>query len=454
MKKILTACLLGVLIAPGVRAETLTLEQAMDRALHADPRISERRHLVDAARALLEEASGSDDLKFEVNSFVGLAPDADGGFYEGGATSCTALPCTPRSDLYDVKNGFALWTSLQFKIIKPLYTFGKVEHYTAAAQGNVDVKRGDVRVQAANTRLDVARAYYGYLAARDTRFLLEDVKGRVDKAVSLVEGWLADDSGRARQSDLYALQTGAAMINKSLSQARGVEAITLEGLRVLADVPADEPLAVADRSLAPVELPEGLLPELQSQALAQRPEVAQLEAGLRARRSLIAAHKAEKLPNVYAGVVGTAAYSVDRDHLDNPHIYDPFNNYGITPVVGIQWEWESGVQPARVAQAQAELEALIDKATFASRGIPFEVTEQYHQVHAYHEAVNQLADGSRAGRRWMIATYADFEAGLVDASKIVEAFQYYVLAHSDYLSTVNDYNMHVERLKQVTGVAE
>ena len=51
----------------------------------------------------------------------------------------------------------------------------------------------------------------------------------------------------------------------------------------------------------------------------------------------------------------------------------------------------------------------------------------------------------------MISTYADFEAGLEDASKVMTAFQGYVLAHTDYLSAVNEYNMYVAQLKHVTG---
>ena len=52
----------------------------------------------------------------------------------------------------------------------------------------------------------------------------------------------------------------------------------------------------------------------------------------------------------------------------------------------------------------------------------------------------------------MITTYSDFEAGLDEADSIVEAFKGYVLAASDYLLSVNEYNMHVAKLKQVTGV--
>jgi hypothetical protein len=63
-----------------------------------------------------------------------------------------------------------------------------------------------------------------------------------------------------------------------------------------------------------------------------------------------------------------------------------------------------------------------------------------------------MEDASRSARRWMIASFADFEAGQEKGDKVVTALQSYVLAHTDYLKTVFDYNMHVAQLSHVTGV--
>jgi outer membrane protein TolC len=222
-------------------------------------------------------------------------------------------------------------------------------------------------------------------------------------------------------------------------------------LKVLTGAGLGSDLSVADRALMPVDMPAMDLPALQEMALAKRPEMAQVEAGLRARRALVAANKAGDKPVVYAGAAGLLSFAPNRDRLDNPYIADPFNDAGLTPVIGLKWDWSGGVQSAQVAQAEAELNALIAKSALAREGIPFEVAEQYHQVQAHHEAVAQLSEASRAARRWMIASFADFEAGMEKGNKVVTAFQGYVLAHTEYLQTVFDYNMHVAQLLHVTG---
>lgn len=429
-----------------LQAEVLTLDGAIERALQHDARISEREKLVGVARGMLQEALGSEGLIYDVNAFTGLTTQLDGGFFKQDNA-------TPRSDRYQW-NGLSTWSTVQFSIVKPLYTFGKIEHYADAARANIAIKNQDVRLQRANTVIDVSRAYYGYLTARDTRYLFDDVVKRLDKAIALVRNWLESGTGDVRQSDLYALQAGSSLIGNYLSQAQGVEEIALAGLRMLVGIDENEVIELADDHIRPLPMPGETLEELQKMALEHRAEMIQLQSGLKARRSLLAAKTAEKKPNIYAGVAGMAAYSPGRDRLDNPYIYDPFNDYGATPLIGIQWHWASGAQGGQVAQAKAELDALVEKSSFAQQGIPFQVAEQFHYAQSFTAAVKKLRDASRSARRWMVSSYADFEAGIETAEDALTAFQGYVLTYSDYLSTVNDHNMHVVQLRHVTGGVE
>jgi hypothetical protein len=79
------------------------------------------------------------------------------------------------------------------------------------------------------------------------------------------------------------------------------------------------------------------------------------------------------------------------------------------------------------------------------------VSEAYNQVQANYEAQKQLADGAAAGRRWMIASLADFSAGLEKADKVADALKTYALTQAEYLRTVNDYNMDVAQLSRAIG---
>lgn len=437
----------GVLLAAlPAQAETINLQQAVEMSLAADPRIKEREQVVEAARGMLQEVQGNAGWRMSANAFIGLAPKVEGGFYQGGAFSGT----TPRTD-GDRINGISDWTHLDFALIRPLYTFGKIERYGEAAQGNIDLKRGELKQTRGDTVYDTKRAYFGYLTARDIRVFLEDMQGRLNWAIESVERNLEEETGESRQSDLYALQTAKGMLAKYVHQSRAVEKISLDGLKVLTGAGLTSDLTVADARIEPVVFPQIELAEFQSRALLERPEMQQLEAGLRARRALVAAKKADRMPDVYAGVIGQYNYASQRERLDNPYLNDPFNGGGLTPVVGVKWDSVFGVTSARVNQAQAELEALNHKKAFAVAGIPFEVGEAYANARANHDSQRDLAEGAAAARRWMVASLADFSAGLESADKVADAIKNYALAQTEYLRTVNDYNMNVAQLARLTG---
>lgn len=85
-------------------------------------------------------------------------------------------------------------------------------------------------------------------------------------------------------------------------------------------------------------------------------------------------------------------------------------------------------------------------------GIPFQVQEQYLSMQAKYKSVDSMKKSSKSARRWMIAAYSDFEAGLEEADEIINALQVYVLSYAEYLRAVNDFNNHVSKLKSVSGV--
>jgi len=431
-------------------SEKLDLEQAIELALAHDPRIDEKQAFVRKARGLLQEAEGSEGFRYSVDSFLALSTGLDGGFYEGGEDSCSSN-CAPRDDAYDFDDGLSLWAGLTFSIVKPLATFGRLDNYQEAAQNNILIKQQDVTLQRDEVALQVVKAYYGYLTARDSRLLLEDTRKRLGGALDLVNGWLEEGSGNASLSDKYALQSGLGLIDNFLAEATGLEQIAMAGLKLLTGREEDV-IEVADRRLQPLPLPEQSLDEWIDLARENRVEFKQVAAGLNARRALVEATRADKKPIVYAGVAGSVAVSPERDTLENPHIYDPFNHAALSPVLGMRWQWEQGAQPARVVQAQAELDALVHKASFARIGIPFQVREQYYSMQAKHKAIGSMRESSRAARRWMIASYSDFEAGLEEADDIINALQVYVLAYAEYLRAVNDFNNLVSKLKSVSGV--
>jgi outer membrane protein TolC len=424
------------------------LDQAVEMAFNADPRIKEREAVVDRARALLDEVYGRAGLRLDANAYVSAVPGVQGGIFQNGATTCTT--CTLRDDAGKFNDGVSVLAGLQFSLIQPLYTFGKVENYSEAARKNIDVQQGDVRLKRAQTQLEVHRAYYGYLTARDSKIFLEDLVNKIDSVITGVEKRKA--SGKVvSESNLYALQAVRGSVGRYYSQAKTIEAVAMDGLKTLVGVPLAAQLEVKDAHIEPVALPEGNLDALVAKALAQREEMAQVEAGMTALRAMVKARRAEMMPDIYAGVVGGVAVAPGRDTLDNPYIFDNFNHAYAAPVLGVGWNIRPGLVTAQARQAEADLREVTEKANFARIGIPFQVAEAYHRSNGAYEALGELKSGYIAGRRWFTSVFIDVEAGSVDMALLVEAFRTYATMYADYLLGTNEYNMQVAQLQVALG---
>lgn len=435
-------------VATIASAEPLTLERAIELAQQNDYRTLEKKHLAAAAEGLVQEAEGADGWLLDLTTALALTTKVEGGFFDENCNN-NCDNDNVRDDLYDV-DGITPFVALRATLIKPLMTFGKIENYKAAAEQLHKVKLEDVIIQQNQTGMDVVKAYYGNLAALGGIALLEEAADRLTAAEEIAEDLLDSDDADISEGDLYTLKAGKGLIQKFLAQAQGLQKTAHAGLALLTGQDAST-MTMASKRLRPLSLPSEDLETLQTMALENRPEMRQLEAGLKARRSLVKAKQAESKPNVFAGIAGTFAYAPGREQIDNPHVQDPFNHYAASPLVGLQWKWQGSRTAGQIAQAEAELRALEAKGHFARGGIPFQVAEAWYKVESGYEAQRALSTASRDARRAMLSAYLDFEAGTGEPAKALEALRTYTLTYADYLLTVNNYNNDVINLRRLTG---
>jgi outer membrane protein TolC len=434
----------------GAQAQTVNLQQATDMAMNADPRIEEQRANVAAAQALIARVEGEGGVRASVNLYAALAPKATDGIFTNGSNTCSAgQNCTLRSDGNTLNDGITVTSGITASIIKPLYTFGKLENYKTAAQYNKQLKSDEVALAKGQTWLTVRRAYYGYLTARDTRAFLVGVRNQLAESEQPMKK--KADEGKAAMRDVYALENGLGLLNRYIAESEGVEKIALDGLKTIIGVPLNDPLEVADEHITAVKMPEGSMAQYSNQALADRPEMHMAESGLSALRSYVQARKAERYPDIYAGVVATAAFTPGRQQINNPYINDPLNQAFVTPVVGVKWDFNPGVLSANVSSAEADLRGAVAKAQLAQVGIPFQVSQAYHSVHALDKQIAALDQARVAAKRWMVSSFLDFQAGLVDGGTLGMAVAGNVSTQVNYLKALNDFNMQVAELNVATG---
>jgi outer membrane protein TolC len=353
-------------------------------------------------------------------------------------------------DPIDKIHGVNIFGHLDFSVIQPLYTFGKIAFREEAAAHNVKVKEEAVAAQQGEIVVQVSQAYYGLIlatqgkeAVKEARSYLSDTRQRVDRLIAM-------NSPNAKETDRYRLAAYEGALEKSSAEAEEGSRTAYRALKALIGYGEGQDFKVAQDLPAP-SAPAGSLDTYIQTSLDMRPEFKELKEGLAARQLLVDAAKADRMPSLFFAVVGQLAGAPGRRYNPDPYINDYFNDNGALPMVGAKWHFDFGILKAKIGQAQAELQQLQEEQRVALMGIPVEVAKSYGEVRQYYHSSVGLEKAYVNSRRWLVTSLNNFDMGLGKMDDIFLAFERYGVFRGDYLMALYQYNLSVAQLDKATG---
>jgi outer membrane protein len=439
---------LAVLLAPmGAEAapqQAYTLPQLITMALQYSPVVKASKSEVKVAEEQRNEAHGYRFPQFDTMVMGGIVPNA-------------RLPVVtgPGELLYrdpkDKLHGVNVFGRMEFALIQPLYTFGKIAFREEAASKYVKVKEAAVDLKRGEVIFQVSQAYYGLIlanqgkdAANEARSYLNDTRERINRLLSI-------GSPNVKETDRYRLAVYEGAVDKFTAQAQEGSKVAYQALKALVGYGPEQDFQVSPELPNPTAPPAGLDYYIK-EALDLRPEFTQLKQGLVARQLLVDAAKADRYPSLFFAVVGQLAGAPGRKWLPDPYVNDYFNDNGALPFLGVKWHLDFGILKAKIGQAKAELEQLQETEKAALMGIPVEVGETYGKVQENYKASVGMEKSYVNARRWLITSFSNFDMGIGKLDDIFQAFEKYGAFRGDYLMALYDYNLSVVKLNKVTGV--
>ncbi|HEX2677878.1 MAG TPA: TolC family protein [Polyangiales bacterium] len=314
-------------------ARTLSLQQALDTARAHAPELERARADVMAAEAHADVIEAP------------LLPQVSGnvGYQRGTANSASAAAAVGgnHSDFqtYDNWNFGVSATQL-------LYDFGKSRKAWRAAQAAADVRKHDERSALLGLELDVRLAYFAagtqkalLAVARDT---LANQQRHLEQIAAFVE------VGTRPAIDLAQVKTDAANARLAVVRAENAYAVAKASLNEAMGAPGPTNFEVTDDILATVEGENAPLDQLVQQAVEARPELAAINAQIRAQELSIESIQGDYGPTLSAGTALTD---------------------GGRKLTGLAWNWnagltlswqifQGGVTKAKAREARAALSGL------------------------------------------------------------------------------------------------
>lgn len=425
----------------------LGLEAAIRQALAISPEVG----AVGAARAFAEarwqQAQASRFFTdFEATSANAPAPGIDN---PNG---------TPDQSLYldpEVRNDWSAlrpFSRLDVRLTQPLWTWGELGGNLGAARSGIAVEAASVQAKELEVAFRTGELYFNVLLAEALFRLTEEAGEIVQQAKREIRRLLDEGAEDVDDADLYQVLITEQEFNRrvvEVTQRRETAHIALARQLFLSDTVVVVP---EQEALTPLVFAPDTLPTWLSRARTHRPELAQADAGLAARASLVEMARSEFYPKVFLSLSSTWSAVAGRVDPRNPYISDPFRAKGLRAGIGVRQKLNFPQTRARLAQARAEHDKVLYQKQGVEQLILFEVEEAWRNLRIAQAALDTRTEALRLSREWLRTEQINFDLELGDTENLVRAVQANLELQAAHHEAVRTYNVAVLKLLRTAGV--
>ena len=400
--------LLARAVAAAQTPVALTLEDAIARGVANAPKLAEARSREAAASATIASRSalGSPSVN-ATTAYLRTNHVDEFGVPQPNGTFRILFPDIP--DNY----------RLRAEVAVPIYTAGRTSAGVEGATADLRAAEADRRVTEADVRLEVSRAYWTLVTARETVKVLEAAVQRMDAWVGDVESRVS--VGVAPPNDVLSAKAQGAHQRVQLIQAQNAAALAqldlarliggAPGQSIATSSPVDRPLTGAREAVAqPIDA-------LVARARESRTERAGLQSRQAAWRSSATAALAATKPQIG----GTAAVEPARP---NQRFVPRTDEWKTAWDLGVNltWPlWDGGRARADRAAALAQADALGHRLDEFDALLGVEIRQRLLDLEANASALEAASEGVAAATEARRVIGERFNAGVATPTDVLDA---------------------------------
>lgn len=424
----------------------LSLKECEELAFKNNQKIQDAQLSLKVSEAKRIQASHAKILpKFQVRNVWGPSPIAEGeldptGGYVISEDVTTSIP----EDL-------RYFTQVDLDLIQPIYTFGKLNGLSTAAEFGVEAGQAGLEKSKEDVRFEVRRLYWALLLGRELLAVIEDTRKEMNQAESKIQELLDEGAEEVSQIDLFKLQIAQYEVNKRNRETLDKIELTKSALRITLGLSENTDYDIETEYLDPLETDLDSLSVYTATALQNRPELAQLRAGVGARRALVGVSKSDYYPQFFLG--GQIKYNFAKDRFDpkGHFIYNPTNFFRPGIVVGLNWNLNFVQTRDRIRLAQAEYTKLSQKEEPLISGIKLEVKKAYLEVTQAGTNFRESRKALRASDNWLRSESMAWDIGVGEVKDLIDAFKANGSMQAAHLENIFKYNVALAKLSKASG---
>lgn len=438
-----TSVLLGstvaMLLVPGAaRAQTpqpdlsLTLDDAVTRALATSHRLAEAEARGDVAAAVVAERHAP--TRPQVSAVGGYARTNH--VDEFGIL----LPNNQLKVIYpDIPDNYRARLDVQW----PIYTGGRLNALEAAAERERSATERDSEAMKSDVRLDATRAFWNLVVARESLRVVEESFARMSQHVRDVRNQL--EAGLVPPSDVFTAQAQEArqrMLSIQAASSRDVAEADLARLIGAGPTVRIVPMATLEPPVV-----EGSFDDLLSEALSHRADRQALAERATSAEARQRAAEAGKRPTV--AVVGGVDYA-----RPNPRIFPRVGDWRESWDAGVNVNWplfDGGRAKAEAAEASAAVRAVNARLAEFDTVIAFEIRQRWSELQSSRAAIEAAEVGVGAAVEARRVVGERFSAGVATSTSVVDAQVAVLQAQLDRTQAIASARLAEARLHRALG---
>ena len=424
-----------------VRARTYTLAECLALADRNHPNLWAARARLANVHGQLQEIKWLPYWQWSANATFGVLPPISG----------TAAYTASSAQILNLSYLDGLQPFFHFDIsgVLPLYTFGKIDAGRAAAEAQVRVYEWDLEKNRQQTRMDVRRAYFGLMLARDARYLVTDIGKQLDHAIDGVAEKLSKGDPTVEEIDRWRLDLYRVEVTARAGDIDKGERFAMAALRFMTGIQTD--FDIPDEPLKPPTVPLTSVVRYLGAARLFRPEVNMARAGITARKAQVDLARARLFPDIGLGLGGSYSTGPSATIQNNAWVVDPFNRFGYAAALGLRWGLDLMPGQARVEQAEATLEESRALERLALGGVGVEVENAYGTALEAKNREEAWDGAEKKAKTWISSVQEAIGLGTKDEKALLEPLRIYVNARGSHLQALMDYNIALSDLARVSG---
>lgn len=430
-------------LAAPAQAEPLSRRRAIAQAVEQNPQVAAAR--ARRAHAAAEKAEADAARWPEITLEVGVGPSLRAERVPGTAVESTKSRYDLGADDLSVVVGGRL------SIVQPLYTFGKIDSFRAAAAHGIRARDAQVTMTQADVALEVARLYESLLFARDTARFLEELESYVARTIIATEERVKAGAAELGEQDVLRMEAALAGVRLGLQRARAGRLQAAAALAAYLGLGAGATIEPAEDELHAVGTVEVPAARLAKDALGRRPELVALDQGARAYGSLAAAEEAASYPDLFLMAFASGAYTPGRDAVESRYVVDPLLHFDPGILLGLRWRIQGPTASARSEQREAQARELRHLRSWAAAGAPAQVAAAHADVERARRDIAEASAAVVKAKRWTVQANADWVVGLGSSLAVVDSTRAYAELRAAELDATFRHNVAMAELAHATG---